>query len=225
MASPTGLVGGQVLNGVDLTDACLNGFETRLRDVGRAVVENATGDLRQGLHYLGAARELVKRKYDHTLRYDRLPADGVIHDLIEEQLAGPGPHDLVSWKTVHLQYIGNGTRKEFELPRYVATHFYTPPSVLPSTRFDPAIRVEGAATLTVTTVDEATFEAGYPGAGVAWLLDEGLLFRLTAAPAANVIVHVRYCPVFSCFAADQTAKQYQGATPMREPRDIELRER
>jgi hypothetical protein len=222
MASPTGLIGGPTLNGEDLGEAALAALEVRVRDVGRAVIENATGDLRQGLHYVGAGCELVKRKYDHILQYNNLSA--AMLDLVEELLAGPGPHELVSWKMVHLKFAGNGSRKEFTLPRYVANHFYTPPTILPEARFEPAIKVESTE-LTVSAEETATFEAGYPSAGLGWFHNEGLAIRVPTAPASGEFVYVRYCPIFSTFAADQTSKQYQGANPMREPRDIELRER
>lgn len=231
MASPEGLIGPPMIDGVTLRGAVLSAEDFGWTAV-RSTTEMATGGTRNGIHYRGAEYPMEKRIYRVVFRYSRLPA--AILDTIEELLSVPVVHEVVPWKATHSTYAATGSRSAFKLPWYVATHFYTPPTVLPGDRFQGLMRVDpprafGAeksygSELTVLTKSSVDYAAGSPGAGEAWVVDRGVDFKLASAPAAGYRIVVTMLPIFSMNQSVAVSKQLQGQAPMVEPRSIELSE-
>ena len=231
--SLTGGLGPPVLGGYFLSRAAVIAQDVVERPL-KSVVDLATGNRREALHYEGAGYPTRKVKHAFTLRYANVSAH---YDLIEELLALPGPLPLIVWKRLKRAYRGDGSRTTFYLPTEVASHFTSgvaglvsgyPPSFaateVTASATEARVEIDGAP-LTVLHKSTGDYSAGTPAADEVWFLNEGQEFKVGTAPADGEHLFIRYVPRFQVYDAGEISKSYPAAAVRREPLDLVLLER
>lgn len=210
------IFGGQVIDLANITEMEVKVLKTQ------GLVPTAGGDQREGRWFSGPEYPLTKEKRMFKIDYAHLRGD---YDLVEEICSGPGPYDLVTWKRIHPQYAGNGSRVAFKLYHQIATYAYTPPAEFPAERFAVEVRVGtlGSTTdLTVLEKSQAAYDAGTPGASEVWFITDGVDFKVGTAPTAGQRLFVRMVPIYSVFEAPESERDYPNGSTIREPRSLEL---
>ncbi|MEM9552671.1 MAG: hypothetical protein AAGC60_00305 [Acidobacteriota bacterium] len=146
---------------------------------------------------------------------------------IRELLATTGAHRLILWRTHRLAWRGDGSSDLVELPRgwrlaqHAALETAAPPSGANTTL---ALRIGYDGTpLDVQTVDQATWDAGPPPAGVAHILHGGNTFRLPSVPSVDDVVYGAVVPEYRVVEASRD-DEVELTQPVGEPLELVLEE-
>lgn len=148
---------------------------------------------------------------------------GQIRDTVEDLLAVPGVHQVAPWRPVRCTWLSDGATAKLWAPWTRADELLAVPTHLAG-RVDPVVKVGRTGTpLDVVTVSTATFDDVTDPVDEAWWEEEGQRIRLPEAAASGAYVYARWYPLVRMYeAAEEDRRQYTGARPLAEPREIVL---
>jgi hypothetical protein len=185
----------------------------------RSLRASSSGRVREVVQWQDYDLPPVKRLRKFSFKWDPGIND---RDLVEELIAVPGEHELAVWRHENFVWLGDGATAEFRLPnewRNVADVISPLPTPLDTAKLQFTLRLGySGTTVAVSSQVDATYDAGSPGAGEAWVREGGSDVKLGDIAGSGVWIYARVVPVYLVFLDTISDDRTLGSRgPMLEP--------